>query len=229
VLRAASELQERSRGGVGGGGLTGSGDGITLEDLREVAAEVGIDARFVQLAADRVRHAPRSEGHWFAGAPFAWKVRRTVPGVVRAEDRDRIIQTIRDEMDARGSVEDVYGRMEWTHDDGAGPVVVGLASREGMTEVDVSARRGSEVGLLQTMGILTGTFVVGLPVGAALLGLGGAGLAATMAGAAGASYLAGRSMWKWAAARWEERVERLVESVAATASEVAVPEESSAD
>jgi hypothetical protein len=50
-----------------------------------------------------------------------------------------------------------------------------------------------------------------------------------MAGAAGASYLAGRSMWKWAAARWEERVERLVESVAATASEVAVPEESSAD
>ncbi|HUP51598.1 MAG TPA: hypothetical protein VM198_03930 [Longimicrobiales bacterium] len=62
ILRTASELQERSSV-LGGGGARG----LTLEDLRHVAAEVGIEARYVELAASEAQGPPARKESALAG------------------------------------------------------------------------------------------------------------------------------------------------------------------
>lgn len=203
-------------------GRGGSGGTLSLEDLRQVAAEVGIDPRFVEMAADRVHQAVDEEEHVLAGAPHAWTVHRTVPGEVREDDRDRIVRAIRNVMGQKGEVEDVYGRMEWSFDDSLGPVMVGLSSRDGRTEIDVSARRGSEPGMLHGLGAPIGGLVGGGLLGGVVLGLSGPLILLPMAAMTVVSYGGTRWIWKRVAPRWEARLERLADAVAGAAAEVAV-------
>ncbi len=221
ILRSASELQERSASGSGGSGV-GGGRGLTLEDLRQVAAEVGIDPRYVELAADRV-HGPAEREHSpLIGTAYSWAIHRTVPGEVPEEDRDRIVRAIRGVIGQKGEIEDVYGRMEWSYDDGLGPIMVGVASRDGTTEIDVTGRRGGEAGLVFGMGVPMGGMALGGLLGGGLLGLEKPGVLLTMLVMAVVVYGGLRFVWRFVEAFWEDRLQRLTDAVEAAAAEVAV-------
>ena len=126
ILARAAEMQERGQSRGGGSGGAG---GLTLEDLRQVAAEAGIDPKYVDLAA--VEPPPTrtsgTEAAW-AGGPVSWSGAALVEGEVPEEDRDRLVQAIRRVTGRQGKIEDVYGRMEWSHDDGLGPIIVGVTN-----------------------------------------------------------------------------------------------------
>lgn len=218
ILRTAAELQERSAVATRAGG----GGALSLEDLRQVAAEVGIEPRFVEMAADRLHHPVEGEESPLAGAPYAWTLHRTVPGEVREEDRDWIVRAIRGVLGQKGEVEDVYGRMEWSFDDGLGPIMVGLSSRDGVTEIDVSARRGGEVGMIHGLGVPFGGLAGGGLIGGLLLGMSGPMILLPMAAMSVVSYGGARWLWKRTGPRWEAKLERLADTVAAAAAEVAV-------
>lgn len=221
ILRNAADLQERSAAAPGGG----SAHGLTLEDLRQVAAEAGIDPRFVEVAAADLATPLAREVSTLAGGSYAWSAHRTVPGHVREEDRDRVVRAVRGIMGQKGVVEDLYGRLEWSYDDGLGPVMVGVASRDGVTEVDVSARRGGAVGLTLGLGVPFGGMAVGGLI-TALLGVSGPAAVFPAIIAGGALSWAGLAAgWRVAAGRWEERVERLADAVAGASAEVAVLED----
>lgn len=220
ILRSASELQERSAMGEGGRG--GGGGGLTLEDLRQVAAEVGIDPRFVELAADRV-HGPAERDHSvLLGTAYSWQLHRTVPGEVLEEDRDRLVRAIRGVIGRKGELEDLYGRMEWSYDDGLGPILVGVATRDGATEIDVSARRGEEAGLAFGIGVPAGAMALGGILGGAVMGLEDLPLLLVMVVMAAVIYGGMRFAWRFVEAFWERRLQRLADAVEGAAAEVAV-------
>ncbi|MEQ9399215.1 MAG: hypothetical protein RJQ04_08575 [Longimicrobiales bacterium] len=217
ILRSAADLQERSsaHGGVGSRGLT-------LDDLRQVAAEVGIDPRFVDAAATESHGPPARESSALAGGTYAWSVHRTVSGHVPEDERDRIVRAIRHVIGQKGELEDVYGRMEWSYDDGLGPIMVGLASRDGVTEIDVSVRRIGEVGLWFGLGMPFGGIFGGAAVGAGLLGLSGPAVLPIIAAMAVVSYGGMRALWSILAGVWERKVHRLADAVTGAAQDVAV-------
>ena len=89
ILQKAAELQEQSveRTSANPGGLT-------LDELREVAIEAGIDPRFVDQAATQEAAPLHMQGEAWAGAPYNWEVQASVPGEIQDADRERILHAI---------------------------------------------------------------------------------------------------------------------------------------
>ncbi len=213
ILRAASELQERSAG-------PGGSRGLTLDDLRQVASEVGIDPRFIELAASDVRGQAASESNAAVGGSYAWAVHRTVPGEVDPKNLDRIIRAIRLVVGQKGEVDDVFGLMEWSYDDGLGPIMVGITCRDGVTEIDVTARRSGEVGLWFGLGVpMTG--VLGGAMAKAILGMSAAGALPAIAVMAVVGWGGTRFLWSTLAKMWERKINRLSDAVTEAVAEVA--------
>ena len=125
ILQTAVELQERSDSLTPEAG----GRGLTLEELRAIAQEAGIDPRFVDLAASHADAPVEQRGSRLAGGAWSWHFRTTLPGEIGDADRERMLHAIRSVMGQKGELEDVFGRMEWSHDDGVGPIIIGISSR----------------------------------------------------------------------------------------------------
>jgi len=216
ILQTAVDLQQRS-----GVAADDSSRGLTLAELRQVAEEAGIDPRFVDLAASDLDAPVERQENGLAGGAYSWHFRTSVDGEIEDADRDRVLQAIRSVLGQKGEVADVYGRMEWSHDDGSGPVIVGIASREGKTEIDVSAAKATEVGMIHGLGISFGGVFGGAAV-SGLFGLSG-GAALPLVAAMGAlSYGATRLGWRLRSQWWERRLRRVVERTSSIVHDVAL-------
>lgn len=226
ILHKAAELQERA--------ATlphESGRGLTLEELRQIALEAGIDPRFVDLAANDAAGPVERKENVFVGGPFRWHYNAVVPGEIGDPERERMVHAVRSITGQKGELADVFGRLEWSYNDGLGSVIVGVSSRDGRTEVDVSAARGSEIGLIQGLGIpFIGMIGGALTLGA--LGVSGPAAALPLMGMwATAAYLGGRLLWKQRAKWWEGQLERItnrLSTIAQSAPALPPPEESGA-
>ena len=208
ILQTAVELQERAHAVA-----HDDGRGLTLDELRQIAEEAGIDPRFVDLAVSDADAPIERRGHALAGGPYSWRFHAEVSGDLDDDDRGRILQAVRSVMGGKGDFADVYGRMEWSLDEGLGPTIVGISSRDGRVEIDVTAMKAGEVGLLFGMAVPFGGMVGGAAV-ASLLGVSGAPLIAAMAVV---SYGASRIAWRLRGEWWERRLRRLVERISSIA------------
>jgi len=216
ILRTAVDLQERSDVIA-----DDSSRGLTLEELRQVAEEAGIDSRFVDLAASDLDAPSESSESGLAGGAYSWHFRASVDGEIRDTDRDRILHAIRSVMGQKGELAEVFGRMEWSHDDGSGPVIVGISSRDGKTEIDVSAVKSTEAGMVHGLGIPFGGAFGGAAV-AGLLGMSGPAALPAVAAMGALSYGAARLGWRLRSQWWERRLRRVVERVSSIVQDVAL-------
>jgi hypothetical protein len=224
ILKGAAELQERS-----GGGHTDGPGGLTLAELRQIAEEAGIDARFVDIAASGVGRPVEEEWNWLTGGPMKWHFTQSVNTTLEDSDFERVLLAIRAVMGQRGELSEVFGRMEWSHDDGVGPVIIGLSSRDGTTEIDITATRTGEAGLVFGLVLPFGSIFGGAAL-SSLLGLTGAGAIPLIGLMAGVSYVGTRLFWKARSNWWGKRVRTLIEKVASTVQEAAsLPGRSGAD
>ncbi len=216
ILQTAVELQERSSTLA-----EHSAHGLTIEDLRQVAEEAGIDPRFVDIAVSDARGPVGRQSSSLLGGPQRWRFHAEIPGDLSEEDRSRLVQAVRSIMDEEGEVAEVYGRLEWRHDDSLGPVTVGISPKSGTTEIDVSANRGGEAGLLFAFGVPLG----GLVGGSALAGMiGVAGTAAALpvvAAMAGVSYGLARLGWRMRSQWWERHLQRKIDQLSSTVQDIA--------
>jgi hypothetical protein len=206
IMKKAIELQERSVT------VSGDGRGLTLEDLRQIAREAGIDPRFVETAASSEIGAIGGQANVFAGGPVQWHFDTRVAGEISDAERERILQIIRSLIGQKGEVNEVFGRMEWSYDDGLGPVMVGISSREGQTDIAVSAVRQGEAGLFGGLGIPFAGIFGGAGI-AGLIGIAGPAVLPLIAGIAGVSYGAFRLAWRRRAKWWENRLRALSERI----------------
>jgi hypothetical protein len=209
ILRRAQEMQEA--GGDAGG--TAARGGMSLDEIRQIAGEVGIEPRFVELAVDALPRVP-PRGAALAGAPWEWEATRVVAGELVEGEKGRVLDAIRSVVKDKGDLETAYGRVEWSHNDELGPVLVRVVPDEGETRVEVTARRAGEVGLWYGVSVPVGTIVLGGALTTAL-GLDSPAAIVPMMTALALGLGAGvRVLWRGQAARWERKVSLLADRVA---------------
>lgn len=218
LIRKALALQERSATTPQAGHTRP--EGLTIDDVRHIAAEVGIDPRFVEEAVDGGLVDAERTGNWFVGAPYEWRFRETVAGEVDEKDWGRLIDAIRAEIGQKGEVQDVFGTLEWSHNDGLGPILVSVRSEDGRTHVELTGSRSGSLALIHGLGIPLGGLVLGGLVAGAT-GLSGLAVLPVLASTAGLSWLVGRIAWRPRARHWERKLRLLTERVAGAAARVA--------
>ncbi len=107
VLKRASELQ-RTKG-------PGSMAGLTLEELEQVAVEVGLDPGLVRKATQELEEEQPWERFYLLGAPTSIDRERIVDGEMTEEKWDEAAAEFRRVFGANGESGQVGRTREWTH------------------------------------------------------------------------------------------------------------------
>ena len=111
--------------------------------------------------------------------------------------------------------------MEWSHQDGMGPLVVGVTSRDGSTEVDIDHARTGEPGLYFGLGVPLGALLggvvwkaLGAPAGAVipLVGMSTVGSWAVIC-----------ALWKVRSKYWKEQTSRMASTLSEIVRQRALP------
>lgn len=217
LLRHATELQEKDEAG---GRLVHEG-GMTLATLQDVAAEAGIDPRYVQLAAARI-DSPEPTGleHALAGTPLLVRAERVLPGELRQEDYEQIVTEIQMAADVQGDASMVGRTLTWrsvTSEHQLRAVQVTVASRNGETRIQAEERLHGYAGMLFGGVVGGGGMGVGFGVGMGVgLGALGSGLFAALFPVTliGGLYIAMRRVMKSTGRKRAAELEGLVERIA---------------
>jgi hypothetical protein len=191
ILRKAFELQEgRPRAGI-----TDPADGLTLEEIKAAAAEVGIDPVLIERAAAILPTTTESLETRIFGGPSKYQMEYTAPGTLPKEDFGRVIDAIRQATGHTGKVSEVLGSLEWETVGETSQIHITVSAREDQTTVKVMADRGA------TGAIHFG--VIGLVGGLLSMGIAGAiirpdtagGVVALVSACMGGSFLAARTIF----------------------------------
>lgn len=203
VLRKASELDE-AQGSAGAAGLS-------LAQLEEIAAEVGIAPEVVRRAVSELdRSGPRG---LLSGGPLSHQAIRAVPGELDREALARLIQHVDGSSDQVGQVTEALGGIQWTARDRFRTTQVSLTPSGGETRVRVVERATSRLRrVVHFMPTMVGLALVGGTVGA--LEPTSGMVAALMAGGAALGAAVGRFVWGRLSAGSAARVERLASGLA---------------
>ena len=218
LLKYATELQQSDEGREAGGH---EGGGMTLATLQEVAAEAGIEPRYVQLAAARIDRAePAGLASSLAGTPLLVRGERIVPGELREENFEQIVTEIQMAIDVPGNASMIGRTLTWrsvTSEHQTRSLQVTVASRNGETRIQAEERLHGQAGVLHG-GVVGGAgmgvgFGVGFGVGLGALG------SAFFAGAfpvtlIGGLYLAMRQVMKSIGRKRRAEVDELVDRIA---------------
>lgn len=204
VLRKASELDD-----VAG---TGPAAGLTLKQLEEIAAEVGIAPELVQRAVADLDTRGGASG-LLAGGPLARQALRAVPGEVGREAMARLMQHVEANADQVGQVTEALGATQWTARDRFRTTQVSITPAAGETRVRVVERAAHR---LRRVAHVIPT-MMGLALAAGSLGIleprSALALPFLAAGAA-AGLAAGRILWGRISRESGARVERLAAELA---------------
>jgi hypothetical protein len=140
-------------------------EGHSLEELKTIGAEVGIDPARLEDAARAVTLDDGNRPNRLLGGPTILNFERRVEGELGPEDTPEILSVIRRAMGHQGKLDEVGGTLEWSAKADSGERYVTLWSRDGTTTIRSSAN-------LSNMAVLTY-----LPAGAIGLILSGSGIA----------------------------------------------------
>jgi len=205
VLRDAAELQV-------GQGVAG---GLTVGELRSVAAEAGIEPGFVDVAVAALASSPAQKGVGRLAGRTHWHRRRLVPGVVALENLDRILHVVRATFGEEGKLNLISGRLEWT----STWVVLGVTGRGSATEIDLVADQSIPHAITH-LGLPLVGVILGAIVGAAFGAMGFATLALVGLGGVGGHVVARRAWSRYAhayQAKLDARLERVATETLAQA------------
>jgi hypothetical protein len=199
VLRKASELEDRA--GEGGG------SGLSLQDLEEIAAEVGISRDAIGKAVAHLDSRARRRNP-LAGGPLTRRAIRVVPGEMDEASMARVIRHVDSSTDAVGSVTEALGSTRWTSADRFRALQVSLTPERGETTVQVVERTAARLRrLAHLVPASLGAALTAGSIGA--LNPSSGTVAALIAMGFAAGGFLGRLGWGWLSARSGERVERL--------------------
>lgn len=218
LLKYATELQQSDEAGGPGGH---EGGGMTLATLQEVAAEAGIEPRYIQLAAARIeRPEPRGLKDSLAGTPLLVRAERIIPGELRDEDYEQIVTEIQMATDVPGSASMVGRTLTWgseTSEHQTRSLQVIVASRDGETRIQAEERLQGYAGALYG-GVVGGAGMgIGMGVG---FGVGLGALGSALFAAAfpvtliGGLYVAMRQVMKSTGRKRRAEAEALVDRIA---------------
>lgn len=208
ILRRAASMGAREQTARGGR------EGLTLDELKAIASEVGLDPEAVAQAA---RSLPTArEGHLarLFGGPAYFEVEFEVERVITPEDTARTVAAIRRVLRSQGASQWTGGGMEWTSTTTPTQVSVDIVPRGDRTRVFILADRGGMVVVSAATSLLVflvmgGALVRGLEPTGVLEAIGVA------TGAAAGAFATARAIWASTARRTRARIARLVDDLSA--------------
>ncbi|MEJ2206603.1 MAG: hypothetical protein P8170_21130 [Gemmatimonadota bacterium] len=108
--------------------------GLSLEEIKEIGAEVGIDPESLERAARSVESSIDLRSR-LAGAPTTCSVERRVTGELASVQASDILSVIRHEMGTTGDLSEQQSFLEWRSSGELGHRVITLSTNEGTTTV----------------------------------------------------------------------------------------------
>ena len=136
-----------------------SSDGMSLADLKSIAAEVGIDPVRIEEAARSVVVAPGSRPAGLWGGPLRLHAERVVEGEPGGADAPDLIAVIRRVTGRQGEVHEVGGALEWSDKGGSVTHYVSVSGRDGKSTIRAGADLSAmAVGTLLPAGVV-GAFI----------------------------------------------------------------------
>jgi hypothetical protein len=208
ILRKASEIEEKE------GRVEGGGGGLSLQDLLDIAREVGISPDAMDRAVRELGR--RSPPPGWAGAPLVRRAVHVVEGELDRSGIARLMHLVDDRADGAGSLTEALGAVRWTSDDRFSTTQVSVTPADGRTRVEVVEKVRPRVRrLFHLLPAAWGAMLAG-PVVASLgpsAGVVAVGLAAGVAG----GVALGRLAWTIVSARSEARVSGMAEALSSEA------------
>jgi hypothetical protein len=213
ILRKASELQASDRGGS----APGTSEGLTLDEIRSIAVEAGMDTEAITRAASLLGLLEWEERGSLAaaifGGPSKYHLEFEVPGTLPSEELGRILAEIRRSWEHQGEASEVLGGLQWKTARGElSQVTVNIAPRGEATHIQIVGDRN---------GASAVTFVFPMMGAAILVGaLGGtfeptsvAGIVSLITGTLGAGFLTARTLWASGSRKFKGKLTRLVDAL----------------
>jgi hypothetical protein len=198
VLRKASELDETETAGDGGG--------LSLHDLEQIAAEVGIDPSAVHRAVAHLDARPMANP--FARGQLVRQAVRAVEGELSRESIAGLIQRVDASSDQVGVVTEALGVVRWTAQDRFRTTQVAVSPSKGETRIRVIERVTARFRRLATaVPTMTASAIAAMFAGQLGPGLGTVIGVTALGGALGA--LIGRLLWTHLSSESQARVNRL--------------------
>lgn len=203
ILRKAAELQARDTARPRGG--------ISLREIEGIAAEAGIDPRYVRqaLAVALPAAEPGPLGR-LVGMPFRLDARHSVPGELDRQELSAIIDALQFAAGRPGSAREVLGGVEWKAKDAFGSVQASVRRTGDDTRIHIEADRRETAAVLGILfpvaGFLAGT------LHAATAGAGAPAALIILASSAGGFGVA-RVIWEAISRKWRRRVEEMMTKV----------------
>ena len=199
ILRRAAELKERSSD-------MSATDGLSLEMVREIAAEIGVEPRFVDRAAALMTDERFSRAADLFGGPFKVQLRDDYARDLSEEDLREVLRIVRQVLQRQGEAKEALGSLEWTYE-GLSTLSVTVAPRGEGTSVQIIGDRTGEGSMIYTLPIVAGLGIAGIIVDAVQPGLGGMVAILGTGGVAGVA--TARTMWSVATRSFRRRIDRL--------------------
>lgn len=201
ILRRAAELQERDT-------THPIGAGLTRREIEGIAAEAGIDAKYVAQAMLRVADGRAASWRHAVVPPSRLHVQRVLEGGIGPEALTRIIDEMQTVMGGPGSAREVMGGLEWSAKDNLGPLHLIVRPTGGKTRVQLATDRS---GTAVVMGILIPAAAM---FGAAVLASATPVPAlAAIPISAGAGLLTARVLWGRVVRKWQTRMDQLLDRI----------------
>jgi len=198
VLRKASELEDRE--GEGGG------SGLSLEELEDIAAEVGISREAMGRAVAHLDSRSKRLGP-LSGGPLTHRAIQAVPGELDEEARARLIEYVSSTSDAIGATSEALGSTQWTSVDRFRSTQVSITPARGETNVQVVERASTR--LRRMAHLLPASLAAAVTAGSiGVLEPSSGAIAAFIALGFAVGGLVGRVAWGWLSAQSADRVER---------------------
>lgn len=208
VLKKASELEESEGSGVGGG--------LRLEDLQEIAAEVGISPGVLDRAVSELD--ARTGGNPFAKGQLVHQAVRAVEGELGEEGVSELIRHVDGTSDYVGVVTEALGSVQWTAQSRFRSLQVSITPGKEETKLRVIERATARLRLLgQAVPTMTCSALVAGSVGQFGPSSGVVALFTAMGGLVGA--MIGRALWGHLSGQSRGRVDELAGELTRAAEE----------
>jgi hypothetical protein len=206
ILRMAAELDARSSG-------QSKSEKLTLTEIEQIAAEVGIAAEHVAAAAALVATEASEKWKLWLGVPIRGSFTRVLPGTVSASAWPEVVAALRQTLGHAGQHSYVPGALEWVHTDEGSEVRVEVSSSENGAHVQISADHRQSAALsLMVMPVL-GACAAVIPVAA--LGVGAVVEPwVWLSGGAASGFVGGWAVLRVKGARWQRRLRGMLQSLA---------------
>ena len=114
-------------------------DGHSLEELKAIGREVGIDPARLEEAARLVTVRGAGQRRHLLGGPTLLYLDRAVPGEIPPEKFPDALAVIRRELGSQGEAAEIHGSLEWRQGGERGEQHLAIRSKNGETQITAGA------------------------------------------------------------------------------------------